>query len=178
MEHARVLIIAGYILGFPSDTPASIRRDIRIIQRELPVDLIEFNCLTPLPGSEDHQRLFNRSAYLESDLNKYDLEHATMTHPAMSKQEWEQIFWEAWTEYFSPEHMETLLRRATALKINPGNMLFLMLWFHACVTLEHVHPLQGGYFRRKYRHDRRPKMPVESIWASIRALGSEWCTST
>ena len=46
---------AGYILGFPNDTPESIRRDIGIIQRELPIDMMEFFCLTPLPGSEDHQ---------------------------------------------------------------------------------------------------------------------------
>ena len=42
---------AGYILGFPTDTPETIVRDIKIIQRELPLDLLEFFCLTPLPGS-------------------------------------------------------------------------------------------------------------------------------
>ena len=46
---------AGYILGFPGDTPESIRRDIEIIKRELPVDVLEFFFLTPLPGSEDHK---------------------------------------------------------------------------------------------------------------------------
>ena len=30
---------AGYILGFPTDTPESIVRDIKIIQRELPLDI-------------------------------------------------------------------------------------------------------------------------------------------
>ena len=48
---------AGYILGFPADTPEIIVRDIKIIQRELPLDLLEFFCLTPLPGSEDHKKL-------------------------------------------------------------------------------------------------------------------------
>ena len=43
--------------AFPTDTPESIVRDIKIIQRELPLDLLEFFCLTPLPGSEDHKRL-------------------------------------------------------------------------------------------------------------------------
>ena len=37
-----IFIYAGYILGFPGDTPESIRRDIEIIQRELPLDLLEF----------------------------------------------------------------------------------------------------------------------------------------
>ena len=43
--------------AFPADTPESIRRDIEIIKRELPVDILEFFCLTPLPGSEDHKVL-------------------------------------------------------------------------------------------------------------------------
>ena len=33
-----VVTIAGYILGFPADTPESIRRDIRTVQREIPID--------------------------------------------------------------------------------------------------------------------------------------------
>jgi hypothetical protein len=32
-------------------------------------------------------------------------------------------------------------------------------------VLENVHPYQGGYLRRKYRHDRRPHLPVESAFA-------------
>jgi radical SAM superfamily enzyme YgiQ (UPF0313 family) len=42
----------GYILGFPTDTPETIARDIEIIKKELPIDIMEFLCLTPLPGSE------------------------------------------------------------------------------------------------------------------------------
>ncbi len=41
---AKVITYAGYILGFPNDTAESIERDIKIIQRELPIDLIEFLC--------------------------------------------------------------------------------------------------------------------------------------
>ena len=37
-----IITFAGYILGFPADTPATIRRDIAIIQRELPIDILEF----------------------------------------------------------------------------------------------------------------------------------------
>jgi tRNA A37 methylthiotransferase MiaB len=54
-KQAGVLTYCGYILGFPNDTPERIKRDIRVIQRELPVDILEFFYLTPLPGSEDHR---------------------------------------------------------------------------------------------------------------------------
>ena len=53
----RVITYAGYILGFPTDTPELIARDIDIIKKELPIDILEFFCLTPLPGSEDHKKL-------------------------------------------------------------------------------------------------------------------------
>ena len=61
-------------MGLPGDTPASIKRDIEIIQKELPVDVLEFTMLTPLPGSEDHQKLHEKGVWMDPDLNKYDLE--------------------------------------------------------------------------------------------------------
>jgi Fe-S oxidoreductase len=68
-----IFVYAGYILGFPGDTPESIRRDISIIKRELPLDMLEFNILTPLPGSEDHKVLWGKGVDMDADLNKYDL---------------------------------------------------------------------------------------------------------
>ncbi len=153
---AHVTVFAGYILGFPADTPESIVRDIGIIQRELPIDLLEFHCLTPLPGSEDHQRLYKAGTYMEPDLNKYDLEHATMAHPLMSKEEFEQVYQDSWRVYYSSEHMKTVMRRAAATGISAGKILFLLVWYYGCAELEKIHPLQGGYLRRKYRRDRRP----------------------
>ncbi len=153
---------AGYILGFPGDTHESIMRDIKIIQRELPLDLLEFFFLTPLPGSEDHKKLFTAGVPMDPDMNKYDLEHACTAHPKMSKEEWERAYHDAWRAYYTPEHMATIMRRAVATRISPGKMMFLLIWFWGCVVLENVHPLQGGFFRRKVRTDRRPTMPREN----------------
>jgi radical SAM superfamily enzyme YgiQ (UPF0313 family) len=161
-KKARVTVFAGYILGFPGETPETIRRDIEVIRRELPIDLLEFHCLTPLPGSEDHQRLFRNGTYLDPDLNKYDLEHVVTTHSNMTVAEWRRAYDEAWDIFYSPDHIRTIMRRAAATGINAGNMMFLLLWYWACEKLEKVHPLQGGYFRRKYRKDRRPGLPVEN----------------
>ena len=113
-KRAKVLTYAGYILGFPSDTPASIERDIQIIQRELPIDIIEFFMLTPLPGSKDHQEMSLRGERMEADTNKYDAEHATADHPRMSAAEWQDIYQRAWHLYYSPSHIETLIKRAVA----------------------------------------------------------------
>jgi hypothetical protein len=161
-KRAGATVFAGYIVGFPNDTSESVIRDIETIQRELPIDLLEPHCLTPLPGSEDHLRLYKAGAYLDPDLNKYDLEHVTTTHSTMSAAEWEQLYWDAWRHYYSPEHIERVMRRSVATDSNAGNMLLLLLWYYTCIALEKVDPLQGGYLRRKYRTDRRPTLPIES----------------
>jgi hypothetical protein len=161
-KKAGAIIFAGYILGFPEDTPESVLRDIEIIQRELPIDLLEPHCLTALPGSEDHQRLHKLGAFLDPDLNKYDLEHVTTVHPQMSTAQWEKLYHDSWKNFYSLQHIETVLRRAMATGVSIGNTLTLLLWFHFCVVYENVDPLQGGLFRRKYRRDRRPTLPIES----------------
>lgn len=155
---------AGYIIGFPNDTLESVVRDIKVIQRELPIDILEFFCLTPLPGSEDHKVLATKGVWMDPDLNKYDLEHVLTAHPKMSKEEWEKAYWTAWETYYTMEHMETVMRRAAASGISVGRILFLLLWFYTGIKLERVHPLQSGYFRIKIRTDRRPGMPIEPVW--------------
>ena len=163
-KHVGVLTYCGYILGFPNDTPASIRRDIEIIQRELPVDLLEFFYLTPLPGSEDHKKLHDAAVAMDPDMNKYDLNHATTGHPRMSRDEWERAYRSAWEIYYTPQHVETVLRRATVTRVSPGKALFLMVWFKGCIDIEQIHPLEGGILRLKSRRDRRPELPLEPVW--------------
>ena len=120
----------GYILGFPNDTPESIARDIEIIKRELPVDLLEFFFLTPLPGSEDHKKLHDAGAPMDPDMNKYDLDHRARRTPRMSQAEWERAYRSAGRRYYTPEHIETMLRRRRGrADISPGKTMFLMMWF-------------------------------------------------
>jgi hypothetical protein len=163
-KQAAIITYAGYILGFPNDTYESIAHDIEVIKKELPVDLLEFFYLTPLPGSEDHQKLFRAGVPMDEDLNRYDLYHITTAHPKMSREEWARAYQMAWDNYYTPEHVETILRRAVATKASGGNTLFLVTWFKGCTHIENVHPLEGGFLRMKYRHDRRSELPIEPVW--------------
>jgi len=158
----QVITYAGYILGFPGDTPERIARDIATVQRELPVDLLEFFILTPLPGSADHQALDAERVWMDPDMNKYDLEHVTTGHPVMSAGEWQRVYRAAWDLYYSTEHIETIFRRAKASGIKPVRLLNHILQFYFTFLQEKVHPLQGGYFRRKVRRSRRAGLPREN----------------
>ena len=154
---------AGYILGFPSDTKESILRDIEIVKRELPVDILEFFLLTPLPGSEDHKVMTQEGVWMDGDLNKYDLNHRVSHHPKMSDREWEEVYRAAWLAYYTPEHLRTIMRRTAACPVGrPDTTLSTILWFYLMILFEGVHPLEGGAVRMKFRRDRRHGMPIES----------------
>ncbi len=156
------LTYAGYILGFPNDTPESIERDIKIIQKELPVDMLEFFILTPLPGSQDHKELFEAGVPMDQDFNNYDTEHVVTAHPRMSDEALKKIYHRAWDLYYSPEHVVTMMRRAVSWCGKPERIMRKAMIFYACIKLEEQHPLEGGLFRRKYRRDRRPGLPLEN----------------
>ncbi len=178
-KQAGVITYAGYIIGFPGDTAASVLHDVEVIKKELPVDLLEFFYLTPLPGSEDHQKLFRAGIPMDADLNKYDLYHITTAHPRMAREEWEHAYRMAWKNYYSYEHVETILRRAFATKVNVGNAMFLIAWFMGCIHIEDIHPLEGGFLRMKHRRGRRPTLPIEPFWSFyprywLETLSKQW----
>jgi radical SAM superfamily enzyme YgiQ (UPF0313 family) len=175
-HNAGVLSYAGYILGFPDDTPESIRRDIAIIQNELPVDILEFFILTPLPGSVDQQRLGEAGAPLDPDMNNYDTQHVTMDHPRMTKAQWAGIFREAWDLYYSPAHVATVLRRARRWGYDPKHMMSKLFAFHAPMVYERMHPLEGGLIRIKRRRDRRPGFPIDNPLVFYPKLAWEFVT--
>jgi len=173
-----IITLAGYILGFPADTPESILADIDIIKRELPIDILEFFCLTPLPGSEDHQKLWKAGIAMDADLNRYDIEHVCTAHQKMSEQAWEDVYQQVWRHYYSPAHIETLLRRAAKTGIKLDSMVKLLLTFSLAVSLENVHPLQSGVFRLRHPSERRPGLPRENAIAFWPRLAFELAHKT
>ena len=146
-----------------------------------PLDCLEFFCLTPLPGSEDHQKLHQQGVWMEPDMNCYDLEHVTVKHPIMSTEAWRQVYRAAWEQYYTPEHVETVIRRAAAKGQNINKVTSFLTWFYGCTTIEGVHPLEAGIFRRKIRTLRRPTFPKEHpLWfypkrvIEVLRIGIQW----
>ncbi len=157
----RVRIYIGYITGFPYDTPELIARDVEIIKNELPVELVEFFYLTPLPGSEDHKRLHESGTWMDPDMNKYALSHRVTHHGKMSDAEWEHAFEAAWSAYYNRDHIERIMRRLAAQRISLFKTIWPLLWFWSTHQIEKVHPVEAGYLRRRVRTERRPGMPIE-----------------
>jgi hypothetical protein len=101
---------------------------------------------------------------MEPDLNAYDVEQVCTAHAQMSKAEWEAIYREAWSLYYTPEHMKTLMCRAAATGLPMGSLLKILVSFATMVRLEDVHPLQSGVLRLKHPSERRPCLPCERPW--------------
>src|SRR6516162_5783757 len=168
---------AGYILGFPADTKESILRDVEIIKRELPLDILEFFFLTPLPGSEDHKNQLKKGVWMDPDINKYDLNHRVSHHTKMTDAEWEEAYQAAWKSFYSYDHIRTILRRAAQIPNGrPKPILSTIGWFRLMTDYEGVHPLEGGAFRLKYRRDRRHGMKLESPLVFYPRYGYETVT--
>jgi radical SAM superfamily enzyme YgiQ (UPF0313 family) len=179
-KQAGVMIYAGFIMGLPGDTPETIHRDIKIVQKELPVDWLEFTILTPLPGSEDHQKLYNNGTWMDPDLNKYDLESVTIEHPKMSRGELQRTYDDGWNWFYTDEHVERMMRRNLAYGIKSLRLFRGVLQVYGAPRFERVHPQQGGYFRRKIRTQRRPELPLAPallfypalVWQTLVRYGS------
>jgi hypothetical protein len=97
---------------------------------------------------------------MDPDMNNYDLEHACTGHATMSKQTWERVYDDAWTRYYSPEHIETIMRRAVVSGISRSKIFDGVTMFGGSPQIERVHPLQFGWLRRKVRTSRRYGMPI------------------
>ena len=89
-------------------------------------------------------------------------EHVTTGHPVMTAEDWQKVYRDAWDLYYSQAHIETIFRRAKASGIKPVRLLNHILQFYFTFIQENVHPLQGGYFRRKLRRSRRSGMAREN----------------
>jgi uncharacterized radical SAM superfamily protein len=155
--------VCGYIVGFPHDTKESILRDIDIIKRELPIDLLFLNYLTPLPGSEDHKKMHTAGAWMDPDFNKYDLNHRVTQHAQMSGQEWEEAYREAHRRFYSFEHMERIFNRMMQMRTNqPFTTLANLLVYRMGPALERVAFSEFGILRVVRRKQRRHGMPLEN----------------
>ena len=82
---------------------------------------------------------------MESDLNTYDVEHVCTGHANMSKDEWNAIYREAWSLYYTPKHMRTLLLRAAATGVSLNSLVKVLATFATSVPVENLHPLQGVF---------------------------------
>ncbi len=165
-HNSKVATHVAYILGFPFDTPESIREDVQRLQNELKVEQASFFMLTPIPGSKDHARMVRDKVYTDPDLNKYDSFHETIRHPNFKPGELADSYRKAWKEFYSFGYMREVLSQANPE--NYWNIFCNFIWYKNAAIIEGGHPMIHGFFRLKDRADRRSGFPVESRFRHFR----------
>jgi radical SAM superfamily enzyme YgiQ (UPF0313 family) len=167
---------AGYILGFPNDTPQTIAEDVETL-KGIGFDQVSFFILTPLPGSEDHIRQYMANVPMDEDLNNYDSFQPVTDHPLMSRSEWQEAYNRAWRQFYTPRQMSAALRRISRKEY--WGMFRNFLWYRWSAVVEGVHPMMAGFVRHKHYASRRPQAPkmsriehsVHEIWRFVRYIG-------
>ncbi len=167
---AGIVCHVGFIIGFPHDTPERVAEDVRALSEDLLVDQASFFMLTPLPGSRDHRRVVEAGVPMDSDYNNFDSFRAVAPHRLMTAEAWTSAYRDAWTAFYSTEHM-----RAALLRQNPHTYWGLFkcfLWYRAAM-IEGTHPMVTGFVRLKDRRSRRPGWPIEGRSAFLRRRARE-----
>jgi len=81
----------------------------------------------------------------------------------MTKQELLDVYRDAWDAYYTLEHVERVIRRSRSWGLITNKVKWMMLTFFCAASIENVHPMDSGLFRRKFRRDRRKGMPIENV---------------
>lgn len=164
---------AGYILGLPFDTPASIREDIAELQR-IGFDAASFYILTPLPGSKDHQRWWHERRWMDPDFNTYDSAHVAVAPVRMSPGELMATWHDTWKQFYSTAHMVRMLKQWRKDRSAYWNRLFFYAAYLYASGVERLHPMNCGFWTVRNRDDRRPGFPREAFlpfwWGRVRTI--------
>jgi hypothetical protein len=153
---AGIHVQAGYILGFPNDTPDSIARDIAYLLDEIAFDDLMFFYLTPLPGSVEHRDKVRQGEWLDPDLNRYNLHYPVTRHPLMSPSQWRRAYRNAWKALLDYRRIPGYLRAAQADGLDTRLVFSRMLGYRLAVFWHDIHPIEYGWGRYRLKEQRRP----------------------
>jgi hypothetical protein len=164
---------AGYILGLPFDTPASIKEDIAELQR-IGFDSASFYILTPLPGSADHQRWWRERRWMDGDFNTYDSAHVAVAPDRMTPAELTAAYRGAWDQFYGIDHMVSVLRSWRHDRSTYWNRLFFFAAYLYASRIERLHPMNCGFWTVRHRDDRRSGLVREGVlrfwWNRVRTI--------
>ena len=164
---------AGYILGLPFDTPATITQDIAELQR-VGFDSASFYILAPLPGSKDHQRWWHERRWMESDFNTYDSAHIAVAPERMTPDELMTSYRNAWDQFYAIDHMVSVLKVWRHDWSTYWNRLFFFAAYLYASRIERLHPMNCGFWTVRHQGDRRSGLPREGLlpfwWNRFRTI--------
>jgi radical SAM superfamily enzyme YgiQ (UPF0313 family) len=145
-----IAVHCGYMIGFPFDGPECGRQAARWLL-EVGVDLASFFLVTPLPGTEDHDRAVREGTIADWDFNQYDSQHMVSHHPRMTRAQVVQAYREAYRTFYSVRNtLRSLLTRHAVAGLNGLSRMAMLrqrlYYFYSYRAGRH--PMLGGLWQR------------------------------
>jgi radical SAM superfamily enzyme YgiQ (UPF0313 family) len=145
-----IAVHCGYMIGFPFDGPECGRQSAEWLL-EVGVDLASFFVVTPLPGTEDHDKAVREGTIADWDFNQYDSQHMVSQHPRMTTGQVMQAYRDAYRTFYSARNtLRYLLASPSATGLSPlsrTSMVRQRLYY--CYSYRAGrHPMLGGIWQR------------------------------
>jgi radical SAM superfamily enzyme YgiQ (UPF0313 family) len=145
-----VAVHCGYMIGFPFDGPECGRQSAEWLL-DVGVDLASFFVVTPLPGTEDHDRAVREGTIADWDFNQYDSQHMVAHHPRMTTDEVVQAYRDANRTFYSTRNLaRTLLtwHRVDGLTPESRSAMVRQWLYYFYSYRAGRHPMLGGLWKR------------------------------
>jgi radical SAM superfamily enzyme YgiQ (UPF0313 family) len=145
-----IAVHCGYMIGFPFDGPECGRQSAEWLL-DVGVDLATFFVVTPLPGTEDHDKAIREGTIADWDFNQYDSQHMVSQHPRMTTAEVMQAYRDAYRTFYSTRNtLRYLLARPATTGLSPlsrTSMVRQRLYYFYSYRAGR-HPMLGGIWQR------------------------------
>lgn len=133
------------IIGFPADTPGSVREHVDIL-RGLNPTVASFYVLTPIPGTEQYDEFLEAGWITETNLDRFDGQCSTWEHPAFTKEALESLLFDCHRMFYTVRR--TVSMAAENFIRNPFSTDALVTLnqpvFSRYSAYRRRHPMSGG----------------------------------
>jgi radical SAM superfamily enzyme YgiQ (UPF0313 family) len=145
-----VSVHCGYMIGFAFDGPECGRQSAEWLL-DVGVDLASFFVVTPLPGTEDHDKAVREGTIADWDFNQYDSQHMVSRHPRMTPAEVERAYRDAYLTFYSARNTLRALatyHRVEGLSRDSRRAMVRQRLYYFYSYRAHRHPMLGGLWQR------------------------------
>ncbi|HEV8578693.1 MAG TPA: B12-binding domain-containing radical SAM protein [Thermoanaerobaculia bacterium] len=149
------------ILGFPTDTEASIGEHLATL-RQLAPDVASFYILTPIPGTEQYEDFLDQGLITEANLDRFDGSCVTWRHPRLEPRRWVDLMYRCYREFFAGRDAAAKLLRFSRRRDfrTAGGALSIAGYTlqSRLGAIQRRHPMAGGILpaRRDHLRDYLP----------------------
>src|SRR5262245_1685053 len=158
-----VSVHCGYMIGFPFDGPECGRQSAEWLL-DVGVDLASFFIVTPLPGTEDHDKAMREGTIADWDFNQYDSQHMVSNHPRMTREQVVQAYRDAYLTFYSGRRLVRSLFTWHRVEGLPWSSRGAMVRQHLYYFYSYRagrHPMLGGLWQKGVRPDARRQVVTD-----------------